>query len=430
MKIRVSIPSRSRPLQLRDAVESWHARECGSHPVEYVVANDVDDPRGEDYDWECSHLRAAGCRLSQAKIPPGGKVAAFNAAAAHVAGDESDWDVLVAASDDFQCAIKGWDEVVSAAMDWHFPARDGLLIFNDGCLAETRVPTMPVMGRRLWDALGREVFSPAYRSFFCDDELGRVCALQSRVRVIDIVLARHLHGGKDGDDLYAANHRDWPADQATYAARKSMAPAAPLLSICVPTLWSRREQASRLFDELYRQIKGVGHSKVELLTALDQKRQTVGAKRGELIRRSRGKFVCFVDDDDWVADDYISTLVGAIESDPKCDCVVFRGHFEVDGAPSGVFDFDLRYHRYRNLDQFFERTPNHLCPIRRQLAVAAGFPDKNCSEDTAYAQRVRPLLRSQAECLGDGGKKLLYFYRFSPAGTQTQRLKASRLVPA
>ena len=41
--------------------------------------------------------------------------------------------------------------------------------------------------------------------------------------------------------------------------------------------------------------------------------------------------------------------------------------------------------------------PNHLNPIRRDLAVKAGFPEKSFGEDHEFSRRVHPLLKTQAD---------------------------------
>lgn len=421
LKLLVAMPSRGRPDEMERACRAWHSMASGQHQIEFRAAVDNDDDRLADYHRAAKEMAAGGLAFTLDVGAAGGKISAFNRSA----WSEQPWDVLVAASDDFACALHGWDDVVVQAMAWHFPATDGLLQFSDGYLAETRIPTLPVVGRRLWERLGRKIFHEGYRAFFCDDELGDVTSAWGKRKVIDLVLARHSRlPGATLDQ----NERHWDADKALYLQRRrDAAGPQPALSILMPTLWSRLHLASPLLARLYSEIEADGrggslHDLVEVRTLLDQKRLTVGAKRDRLLRESRGKFICFLDDDDEIENDYVRSLLAAIRGSPQADCVVYEGAYYVDGEAAGRFDFDLQYQSYRNLDGFFERTPNHLCPVRRELALRAGFGDLRRGEDTLYARRLRPMLRTQAACLdGAGKKKVLYHYRYSPSATETQR---------
>jgi glycosyltransferase involved in cell wall biosynthesis len=313
---------------------------------------------------------------------------------------------------------------MAGAMRWHFPAMDGVLHFHDGYLGAGRLITLPVMGVHYFRRFGY-VYQPEYRSLFCDNELTEVSQRLNKYAWINLVLARHAHGGPGGDAVYAANQRHHAADQLLFQRRRAMGFALPSpdLSILIPTLHSRQDAAQRLFTDLYRQVETLPEPmRVEILTALDEQDRPVGQKRNELLAKARGRDVCFIDDDDEVEPDYVAALLAAMDASPHADCVVFRGQYYVDGRAELEFDFDLQYTAYRNTAQRYERTPNHLCPVKRHLALAARFDAVNRGEDAAYARRLRPMLRTQSVCRDSfGQKRRLYHYRFSPTGTMTQK---------
>lgn len=365
-------------------------------------------------------LALAGAAASVHICTPGGKIHACNAG---VAGAPP-WDILLLASDDFIPVLAGWDDCIAGAMGWHFPAMDGVLHFHDGYLGAGRLITLPVMGVHYFRRFGY-IYQPEYRSLFCDNELTEVSRRLNKYAWINLVLARHVHGGANGDAVYAANQRHYAADQLLFQRRRVMGFAlpAPDLSVLVPTLQSRQDVAQALFADLYRQVETLPQpQRVEILTALDEQEHPVGQKRNELLAKARGRYVCFIDDDDRVEPDYIASLLSAMDASPHADCVVFRGQYYVDGRVELEFDFDLQYTAYRNTAERYERTPNHLCPVKKHLAQAARFDAVNRGEDAAYARRLRPLLRTQSICRDlRGDKKRLYHYRFSPAGTMTQK---------
>lgn len=167
----------------------------------------------------------------------------------------------------------------------------------------------------------------------------------------------------------------------------------PKLSILICSLESRRESLRQLALTLGAQLT----ADVELLIDTDNGERTIGRKRNRLLLDSTGESVCFIDDDDKVPADYCSQILTALETSP--DCVGFNLAYYVDGKPKGTAIHSLRYERYgqRRTPQgmLYERTPNHLNPIRRELALQAGFTDKNHGEDTDFAVKVRPLLKTE-----------------------------------
>jgi len=80
-----------------------------------------------------------------------------------------------------------------------------------------------------------------------------------------------------------------------------------ILSILTPSVPSRLEQLNALRAMLASQIGD--QLAVEHLILIDNKRRTVGEKRDNLLRIALGRYVAFVDDDDFVSEDYINEIV-------------------------------------------------------------------------------------------------------------------------
>jgi len=418
MNILLKLPTKSRWPAATRRLMQWKALASGRHNISYQITTDASERHMARSAAEA--LDAAGIFTTVHVCPPKGKIHACNAGLA----DALPWDILLLVSDDFLPMLSGWDDCVAAAMAWHFPAIDGVLHFHDGYMGAGRLVTLPIMGIHYYRRFGY-VYQPEYRSLFCDNELTEVSRRLNKYAWMDLVLARHSHGGPNGDALYAANQRHYAADQQLFQRRRAMGFTLPTpdLSVLIPTLQSRQGAARALFADLYRQVETLPQPpRVEILTALDEQERPVGQKRNDLLTTARGRYVCFVDDDDWVEPDYIAALLAAMDASPHADCVVFRGRYYVDGRAELEFDFDLQYPAYRNTAEKYERTPNHLCPVKRHLALAARFDAVNRGEDAAYARRLRPMLRTQSVCRDSlGNKRQLYHYRFSPAATMTQK---------
>ncbi len=459
MKILVKWPTRGCPEGFEERFKKWYSTQSGRHQIRYLFTVDQDDAQTLEAVEKCQwshdpYLRGATVGNTSGfhiqVIPAAGKIAACNSG---INPDGSivelndhkvpigDWDVLILASDDFSPEVHGWDDVVVRAMTWHFPAMDGLLHFPDAwhsgegytltppapgmtpIVGRQPLVTIPIMGINYYKRFGY-VYHPAYKSEFCDNEQTWVSTMFGKRRFIDVPIFRHFWRGYFNKD--ATNHANLLAgrpDRTVFEARKAnnFDRKKPRLSILVCALERRREESKKLFDEIYRQIFALPDPwTVELHVLLDEGHINVGEKRNILMARANGDYLCFVDDDDWVAPNYIQALVK--KCDGGTDCVVFGASYTCDGKPGRPFDFDLKYPRYADNEKMFERTPNHLTPIKSSIAKSIVFPNLTRAEDNHYAVRVRRLLKSQSVCVGNGvsGKDELYHYRFNHAGTATE----------
>jgi hypothetical protein len=187
-------------------------------------------------------------------------------------------------------------------------------------------------------------------------------------------------------------------------------PSQPLtLSILTPALPSRLAMVQRLATELEQQIFD---RPVEHLILLDNKRRTVGEKRDALLRVARGKYLAFCDDDDWVAHDYVQSILKAAQDGP--DVITFRQHCTVDGQ-EGEIDFGLG-----NKNEAFKpgstalRNAWHVCAWRRALAILSHFPACNYGEDWAYAGPLCALPHLKEAHID----KVLHFYQYDSHTSQ------------
>jgi glycosyltransferase involved in cell wall biosynthesis len=159
------------------------------------------------------------------------------------------------------------------------------------------------------------------------------------------------------------------------------------LSILIATMDSRRELFERLYNKIRGQVLTSGlHGQVEIISERDAGRMKIGHKRNILVNRAKGDYVCFVDDDDDVSSDYVTRVVEATKQGK--DCVGITGRIMWHGNWV-AFVHSLQYKEYaRAKDGTFLRTPNHLNPIRRSIALKHPFTCKNYGEDTDYAMSM------------------------------------------
>jgi glycosyltransferase involved in cell wall biosynthesis len=177
---------------------------------------------------------------------------------------------------------------------------------------------------------------------------------------------------------------------------KKLSNLTPSLSVLICTKPDRFESFSNLKKSLEAQIKENGFkSEVEILSD-DRMDISVGQKRNELIEESKGKFVAFIDDDDEVHTDYLKLIVETIKENEKIDCIGINGEIIFDKLHSRKWFVSMTYGDWHEKDSIFYRTPNHLSPIKRDIAVKCKFPDVNTGEDRYFSDLVLPLLKKEA----------------------------------
>ena len=148
-----------------------------------------------------------------------------------------------------------------------------------------------------------------------------------------------------------------------------------LLSVGIVTLKEREEKLLRLVNKLREHATTDNMEKVELLINSDEGQKPVGQKRNEVLHRAKGRFICFIDDDDLVSDSYINTIVNLIRDNPKLDCIGFTGVFYNNDKPSMTFKHANMYRgNYKDSEGTQYRPANHLNPVRTDSAKQIGFP--------------------------------------------------------
>lgn len=191
-----------------------------------------------------------------------------------------------------------------------------------------------------------------------------------------------------------------------------------LLSVLICTLTSRKEQLKALHSHLSKQIED-NHltEEVEILIFEDAGRYPVGMKRNALIEAAQGIFICFVDDDDWVADDYIVSICDTIINNPNIDCIGIKGLLVSEDLGNKQFIHSVKYSEYTEDSKFYYRPPNHLNPIRKRLVNGYKFPITNFGEDYNWATLICKDKILKDEVFLD---KILYFYNFEYVKSKTQ----------
>lgn len=188
----------------------------------------------------------------------------------------------------------------------------------------------------------------------------------------------------------------------------------PKLSILICTLENRKNFFERLTNELRKQCnEGDFWNKVEILSEIDNGELSIGSKRNILLNKAEGEYITFIDDDDMVAPNYICLVLDAInKSNP--DVIGIHLLMTQNGTHEERTYHSLKYRTwYQEADpdrpgkQRYFRNPNHLNPVKRELALQIRFPQINIGEDKDYSARLLPLLNTE-EYISEP----IYFYLY------------------
>ena len=129
------------------------------------------------------------------------------------------------------------------------------------------------------------------------------------------------------------------------------------LAILIPSVYERKEKLSILTEELLRQT--TNHN-VIVISLCDNRKITIGEKRQKLLDMCEAKYFAFVDDDDWISEDYIESLVDGISQDS--DVVTFNQQAEINGEIFKVsFHLKSAAAELSNDEEYNQRPAWHCC---------------------------------------------------------------------
>lgn len=171
-----------------------------------------------------------------------------------------------------------------------------------------------------------------------------------------------------------------------------------LWSILICTLEERKKSFDALYAKVQRQID-VNHlsDQVEILFFRDNREHSVGFKRNFLLQQSKAEYVCFLDDDDDVHGRYVPMIYEKLQQKP--DCVSLIGVMTTHGKNPEVFKHSIAYNnKYCTENGVHYRPPNHLNPVKRDIAAQFSFPETNFGEDYSWAHLLAQscLLKNEA----------------------------------
>lgn len=169
----------------------------------------------------------------------------------------------------------------------------------------------------------------------------------------------------------------------------------------------------RIFG-LYEILPLEHQEEVEIIVLVDNKKIMLGAKRNEMVDLAQGEYIVFVDDDDRISDNYISSLLTATRKGK--DVITFQAEVSVNNEAPKICFYNKDWECDFNEPDYYYRIPNHICCVKRVLAIKTMFPLIAYGEDAGYSKELKKRLKTQTVI-----DEVLYFYDFNSETTETQQ---------
>ena len=415
--ISILCPTRSRSGQLRKMVES--ARNTATKPIEIVVYVDEDDPKTMATVLDLDLKYMVGPRLWY-------MTEYWNVLVPLASGD-----ILLQGNDDVIFRTKGWDVMVQDAFD---ACPDKILMVHGNDLGGNRESAgpHPFVSRKWVDTLGYFI-APYFSSDFGDTWINDIANALGRRKYIPFVM-EHMHyiwGKADIDqttkDRQERHTMDKPENvfdalqpireldtEKLRAVTKGVQPKDPKLSLMILTQPSRAAFLAKLLDRLKPQV--AKYPDVVIDIRMFDGNLSLGANRERMRQASRGEYICFIDDDDLVPEDYLAKIYPLLDG---VDQIGFRVQCYIDGEPLSKTFHSLKYKSWSADKDGHYRDISHINPMRRVLALQVSM-DGGVGEDSRWSDAMRQLNIVKTEHYIDE-VMYLYYYRNNKTDAYTPR---------
>jgi glycosyltransferase involved in cell wall biosynthesis len=146
---------------------------------------------------------------------------------------------------------------------------------------------------------------------------------------------------------------------------------------------------------------------VEIIGLFDNKKRSVGEKRQDLLNLAKGKYLVFIDDDDRISDDYISSIITAMNMYPDTDCIVFDCICCIENSSLKKlckYGIEFEYGDINNGTEWRGK-PAHTMVYKSSIAKAHLYNSVNFGEDIDWVVRACKDIKHQTRI-----DKVLYYY--------------------
>ncbi len=194
------------------------------------------------------------------------------------------------------------------------------------------------------------------------------------------------------------------------------------VSVLIPSLTERLSVAGALLSKLHAQAAALPQDvQAEVICITDNRKLPLSLKRNTMMRLATGSFIVHLDDDDDVADDFLSEVCTAVLAHPTVDVICYNQLAYLNDDPpfrvSTSLSFDneeiakvSKEHTDGAVWKDIKRKPWHWCAWASRL-TSTEF-DEGYGEDWRWLLDVLPKAATEHRI-----DKVLHTYRWSKVAT-------------
>jgi glycosyltransferase involved in cell wall biosynthesis len=159
-----------------------------------------------------------------------------------------------------------------------------------------------------------------------------------------------------------------------------------------------------LLKNLARVLKMQSTNDVEFLAYVDNREKSIGYKRNQLLDSAKGDYIVFVDDDDMISPYYTQYILEGIKTNP--DCCGIEGIITMENTPPRKFIHTVKCKKWYTENDIYYRCPNHLNPVKKEIALDTKFLEISDQEDLIYSNMLKPKLSNEVYI----NRPIYYYY--------------------
>jgi glycosyltransferase involved in cell wall biosynthesis len=147
---------------------------------------------------------------------------------------------------------------------------------------------------------------------------------------------------------------------------------------------------------------------IEILSLFDNKKRNIGEKRQNMLDLAQGEYLVFIDDDDRLSDDYIDSIMKALNDNPNTDCVVFDCICCVNNSDvKKLCKYGIEFEIAGDINNGTEwrGKPAHTMIYKSNIAKKHSYNSLTYGEDVDWVKRACVDIKEQTRI-----DKVLYYY--------------------
>jgi len=146
---------------------------------------------------------------------------------------------------------------------------------------------------------------------------------------------------------------------------------------------------------------------IEVLGLFDNKKRSIGEKRNNLLQIANGEYLVFIDDDDKISDDYIKSIMDAINNNPNTDCIVFDCYATFDKSWKVTIKYSKDF-GYWHAGEIWTAKPSHTMVWKSSIAKKHLFKHISYKEEIDWIEEICKDIKIETRI-----DKVLYYYEHS-----------------